>query len=217
MRGQQPKAYHHRRLREAVIEAALTEIRAVGAARISMREIARRAGVSHAAPAHHFGDKKGIFTAIATEGFTLLRQLNEPRLSQPEALLYGGLGYIAFALTHPAHFEVMFRPDLYDGGDPDLQAARDGAFAVLYRAVELGLGSDEPEEVMGTAMAAWSFVHGFSALALGANFPSEMTQEPDRFAALVISGLLSMARITGEQAGSGVPPMSALGISFPPP
>ena len=62
----EPKPYHHRRLREAVIEAALAEIEAVGPTRLSMREIARRAGVSHAAPAHHFCDKRGIFTAIAT-------------------------------------------------------------------------------------------------------------------------------------------------------
>lgn len=214
MRGQPRKQYHHRRLREAVIEAALTEIREVGAARISMREIARRAGVSHAAPAHHFGDKRGIFTAIATEGFTLLRLQNESRLGEPNALLYGGLGYIAFAIAHPAHFEVMFRPDLYDSEDEDLKKARDGAFEVLFRAVEQGLGSDDLDALTGTSMAAWSLVHGFSALLLGGNFAPEMTEDPDRFAALVIEGLQTMARITGDQARSGVPPMETFGIRF---
>lgn len=212
---QESKPYHHRRLREAVIEAALTEIQTVGAARISMREIARRAGVSHAAPAHHFGDKRGIFTAIATEGFTLLRQANEPRLSDPAALLNGGLGYIAFAVNHPAHFEVMFRPDLYDADDSNLKAARDGAFDVLYRAVEQGLGSDDAEAVLGTSMAAWSLVHGFAALLLGGNFPPEMTAEPDTFASLVVAGLISMARITATQAAAGLPAMESLGIRFP--
>lgn len=211
------KPYHHRHLRRAVIDAALVEIRSVGAARMSMREIARRAGVSHAAPAHHFGDKKGIFTAIATEGFTLLREANEPRLAEPGALLHGGLGYIAFAVTHPAHFEVMFRPDLCDAEDADLKAARDGAFAVLYSAVEQGIGSAAADEVAGTAMAAWSLVHGFSALALGGNFPPEMTGDPDRFAALLIAGLVSMARITSIQAESGVPSMESFGIRFPAP
>ena len=61
------KPYHHGDLRAAVIAAAVEEVEAVGAARLSMREIARRAGVSHAAPAHHFGDKRGIFTAIAID------------------------------------------------------------------------------------------------------------------------------------------------------
>jgi len=215
--GRQSRPYHHRRLREAVIEAALTEIQAVGAARISMREIARRAGVSHAAPAHHFGDKRGIFTAIATEGFRLLRRGNEPTVGDPAALLKGGLGYISFAVNHPAHFEVMFRPDLYDDQDEELRAARDEAFDVLYRAVEQGLGSANPDDVLGTSMAAWSFVHGFAALLLGGNFPTELTGDPDGFASQVVAGLISMARIAGAQAASGLPSMASLGITFPSP
>ena len=217
MTGQQSRPYHHRRLREAVIEAALAEIQAVGAARISMREIARRAGVSHAAPAHHFGDKRGIFTAIATEGFRLLRQGNEPSIGEPAALLRGGLGYISFAVNHPAHFEVMFRPDLYDNEDEELRAARDKAFEVLYMAVEQGLGSDDPDAVLGTSMAAWSLVHGFSALLLGGNFPAELTADPDGFASHVVAGLISMARITSAQAAGGLPSMESLGIRFPTP
>lgn len=217
MTGQQSRPYHHRRLREAVIEAALAEIQAVGAARISMREIARRAGVSHAAPAHHFGDKRGIFTAIATEGFRLLRQGNEPSIGEPAALLRGGLGYISFAVNHPAHFEVMFRPDLYDNEDEELRAARDRAFEVLYMAVEQGLGSDDPDAVLGTSMAAWSLVHGFSALLLGGNFPAELTADPDGFASHVVAGLISMARITSAQAAGGLPSMESLGIRFPTP
>lgn len=210
----EPKRYHHRGLRQAVIEAALAEIESVGPSRLSMREIARRAGVSHAAPAHHFGDKRGIFTAIATEGFDLLRGHTEPHLDGPNALLNGGLAYIGFALSHRGHFEVMFRPDLHDTEDSELQAARIRAFDVLYRAVEQGLGREHADRVMGTAIAAWSVVHGFSALALGGNFPPELTQNADALASLVVEGLVGVGRITDAQATGGLPPMDAFGIDL---
>jgi AcrR family transcriptional regulator len=212
----EPRPYHHRGLRQAVIESALAEIEALGPSRISMREIARRAGVSHAAPAHHFGDKRGIFTAIATEGFELLRSSTEPHLERPNALLNGGLAYIGFALGHRAYFEVMFRPDLYDTGDAELQTARIRAFDVLYRAVEQGLGSDDRDAVMGTAIAAWSAVHGFAALALGGNFPPELTADADTFAGHVAQGLIAVGDITRTQAVSGLPAMEAFGIDLNP-
>lgn len=196
-----------------MIESALAEIDAVGAARISMREIARRAGVSHAAPAHHFGDKRGIFTAIAIEGFDLLRSDSERYLDQPNALLHGGLAYIGFGARHPAHFEVMFRPDLYDTEDPDLQAARIKSFEVLYRAVELALGTSESDKVMGTSIAAWSAVHGFAALWLGGNFPPELANDPDSFASLLTEGFIALGHITGVQTASGLPLMSDYGIT----
>src|SRR5688572_25760447 len=107
------RPYHHGRLREAVLEAAVAEIETVGPARLSMREIARRAGVSHAAPAHHFGDKAGIFTAIAIEGYRLIGEATSQAAVGENALRDGGMAYVGFALTHRAHFEVMFRPDLY--------------------------------------------------------------------------------------------------------
>ena len=211
-----PRPYHHRGLRQVVIESALAEIEAVGPSRLSMREIARRAGVSHAAPAHHFGDKRGIFTAIATEGFELLRSSTEPHLERPRALLNGGLAYIGFALTHRAYFEVMFRPDLYDTEDVELQTARIRSFDVLYRAVELGLGSEDPDALMGTAIAAWSAVHGFAALALGGNFPPELTADSDAFARHVARGLIAVGDITRAQAASGMPLMDAFGIDLSP-
>src|SRR3954467_9814295 len=118
------RPYHHGDLRTAVIDAAVREVEAVGASAVSMREIARRAGVSHAAPAHHFGDKAGIFTAIATEGYRLITEATSAAAVGDGALVQGGLAYVQFALTHRGHFEVMFRPDLYHQDDPDLVAAR---------------------------------------------------------------------------------------------
>ncbi|MDT5044811.1 MAG: hypothetical protein QOG75_664 [Mycobacterium sp.] len=104
----------------------------VGAAGVSMREIARRAGVTHAALAYQFGDKAGLFTAVATEGFRLAAAAIGPAATGPEGFLHGGMAYVMFALTHPGHYEVMFRPDLYGDDDPNLIEARNAAFAILY-------------------------------------------------------------------------------------
>lgn len=208
------KPYHHRRLKEAVIESALAEIEVVGPARLSMREIARRAGVSHAAPAHHFGDKRGIFTAIATQGFDLLRSYTEAYLPESHALLNSGLAYIGFAASHRAHFEIMFRPDLYDIENPDLQAARIRSFEVLHQAVGQALRTDDPDQVMGTAIAAWSAVHGFAALWLSGNFPADLVEDLDSLAALVVDGIVALGRITKVQAAAGLPAVETFGVVF---
>ena len=203
------KPYHHGRLREAVLEAAVAEIEALGPARLSMREIARRAGVSHAAPAHHFGDKAGIFTAIATEGYGLLTEATIQAATGDAALLQGGLAYIRFALTHRGHFEVMFRPELYRADDPDLIAARDAYFDGMFRAVEAGLADAGRSDVLGTAIAAWSAAHGFAVLWLNGNLPAELTEDPDAVASLVASGMVALGDITRRQATS-LPPASRL-------
>jgi len=203
------KPYHHGRLREAVLEAAVAEIEALGPARLSMREIARRAGVSHAAPAHHFGDKAGIFTAIAAEGYRLLTESTIQAATGDAALLQGGLAYIRFALTHRGHFEVMFRPELYRADDPDLIAARDAYFDGMYGAVEAGLADAGRYDVLGTAIAAWSAAHGFAVLWLNGNLPAELTEDPDAVASLVASGMVALGDITRRQATS-LPPASRL-------
>jgi AcrR family transcriptional regulator len=83
-----------------------------------MRRIARRAGVSHAALAYKFGDKAGIFTAVATEGFRLAAQMIGAATEGPDGFVNGGENDIAFTLTHCGYCEVMFRPNLYRGDDP---------------------------------------------------------------------------------------------------
>jgi len=127
--------YHHGDLRRALLAAAADAITEHGVAALSMRDLARRAGVSHAAPTHHFGDKAGLLTALATEGFELLaRALATSRLAS-NSFLEMGVSYVRFAMTRRAHFEVMFRPDLYHADDPDLLAARAKSGDALYAAV----------------------------------------------------------------------------------
>jgi AcrR family transcriptional regulator len=168
-RDQRP--YHHGNLRESLLAAAAEEILTAGTAGLSLRSLARRAGVSHAAPAHHFGDKRGLFTALAAEGFRMLHHRTRPALGRPDALLAAGKRYVAFALDHPAHFEVMFDIPLLDPMDADLAREREAAFEVLYQALRTGTGAIEDEQVLAQATAAWVVVHGLATLWLTGNLP----------------------------------------------
>lgn len=165
--------YHHGDLRRAVLDGALTAIAADGPAALSLRDVARRAGVSHAAPAHHFGDKAGVLTAIAVEGYTLLAAALRNALADGDDLMQGGIAYIRFALDHRAHFEVMFRPELYRHDDQAVVAARQAAAEIMFGAVGDILGEAGEEEVWGGVLAVWSFTHGFATLTLDSNFDPE--------------------------------------------
>ncbi|MFD6079015.1 TetR/AcrR family transcriptional regulator [Streptomyces hydrogenans] len=153
--------YHHGDLRQAVLTAALDVIAADGPAALSLRDLARRAGVSHAAPAHHFGDRTGLLTAIAAQGFGLLADT----LAGGTGLADRGRRYVRFATAHPAHFQVMFAPDLLRANDPELTAARARAGAELRAGVTTLPGRD----ARTTGIAAWSLAHGFATLYLTHN------------------------------------------------
>jgi AcrR family transcriptional regulator len=154
------RPYHHGNLRRALLDAALAEIAAHGPVALSLRGLARHAGVSHAAPAHHFGDKTGLLTAIATEGFTLLGEaLRAARAAG--GFLDVGVAYIEFAVSHPAHFEVMYRPDLYRPDDPELETARAETTRLLYGSAADAFPDDDAARV---GIAGWAFAHGFAEL-----------------------------------------------------
>jgi AcrR family transcriptional regulator len=164
-------AYHHGDLRSTLLDAAAQEIDRVGVAKLSLRELARRAGVSHAAPAHHFGDKTGLLTVLATEGFRILHELTGPMLGRPDALVRAGEQYVVFALEHPAHFSVMFDPHLLRMSDPALDSERSRAFENFFTAVRQTTGTLDAEQVSNEAIAAWSVVHGVAVLWLQGNLP----------------------------------------------
>jgi len=174
--------YHHGDLRRALLTAVEEAITEQGVATLSMRDLARRAGVSHTAPTHHFRDRAGLLTAFAIEGFEqLAKALGTSRLAS-NSLVELGVTYVRFAVTKRAMFEVMFRTDLYHADDPGLLAARAKAADALYAAVtELpdGLGQPAkpcaaetaPPEVRAAGLAAWSMAHGFATLWLTGAFP----------------------------------------------
>jgi AcrR family transcriptional regulator len=172
--------YHHGDLRCAVLDGALTAIAANGPAALSLREVARRAGVSHAAPAHHFGDKAGVLTALAAEGYTLLAATMRKALDDSGGeLMQCGIAYVRFALEHRAHFEVMFRPELYRPEDPAVATARQAAAEILFGVVRETLGEASDEEVWGGVLAVWSFTHGFATLTLESNFAPERSEDAE--------------------------------------
>ncbi len=162
-------------LRRALLDAAAGAIAQRGVDAVSLRDVARRAGVSHAAPAHHFGDKAGLLTALATEGFLVLAdQLRDAR-DQAEAGGAGdpvevlsrlGCAYVAFAARHPGHFELMFRPGLFDPTDADFLAAGDLAYAQLVHGVDAARAGGWGRQASRADLVAfaWAHVHGLSAL-----------------------------------------------------
>lgn len=159
-------------LHRALLDAAAEAVAELGPAGVSLREVARRVGVSHAAPAHHFGDKAGLFTALATEGFDALRTAvdavvaGDPDGTDRSVLVEAGVAYVRFATTHRGHFEVMWRGDLLRTDDPRyLQAAAD-AFGVLVAAVRAHQSAGwapgrDPREL---TLASWAMVHGLATL-----------------------------------------------------
>jgi len=160
-------------LRRALLDAAAAAIAERGIDAVSLRDVARRAGVSHAAPAHHFGDKSGLHTALATAGFHLLADgllaaVDGARSAGDPLVTFVDLGcaYVEFATRHPGHFELMFRPPLYDPTDPAFLEAADRAHGALVDGVTAavaagwGRGAD-PDDL---AALAWAYVHGLGAL-----------------------------------------------------
>jgi AcrR family transcriptional regulator len=164
-------SYHHGNLRAALIAAAEEILRERGATGFSLREAARRAGVSPGAPAHHFGDARGLLTAVAAQGFERLSgQLRSALEAAPAdgRLTAIATAYLAFARENGALFGVMWLRDLLDLSDPDyLRAGRD-AFNVLEQAatgrdVAVATGPRVPAPAV---VAAWSLVHGLARLTL---------------------------------------------------
>jgi AcrR family transcriptional regulator len=205
--------YYGGDLRRDLLEEALALIEAEGPSAVSLRSLARRLGVSHAAPANHFPDKAALFTAIAVEGFELLAAAIEDavRRAGPEAgaaqrFRAAGQAYTGFALAHPAHFAVMWQRDLLHADDPALAAAGDATFALLLGGVrevqaEGGAPGADPEIV---AYLAWSTVHGLAALWLGG--PLQQAGRPFEELAGEVATLLGRAFTTPPGPAPPAPP-----------
>lgn len=173
------RPYHHGSLRQVLLAEALQAIAASGPTGWSLRDLARRAGVSHAAPAHHFGDKSGLLTVIATDGFNGLATDLAATWSMTGSALELGVAYVRFALANPAAFEVMYRPDLLRTNDAGLMDAQQASYAPLFTAMDDLASRDPSIEPVSAAVAAWSVVHGFATLWLNHNFPPTAGSDPE--------------------------------------
>lgn len=161
----------------AKLLAATEEIlREQGLHKFTLREAARRAGVSHGAPAFHFGDASGLLTAFAAEGYDgmtalMLKYRAEAPKDAAAQLVAVGCAYIDYAIAHRPQFQLMFRSDVIHLDDKRYCETSERTFAQLQETMApyLGPGVGEAEQ-MAKLMLAWSSVHGFATLYLEKGF-----------------------------------------------
>lgn len=186
------KPYHHGDLRAALLKASLELIREKGAREFTLREAARRAGVSHTAPYRHFHDKAELLAAIAEDGFNRLlgamRVAADKSIEPFHRLQSAGIGYIDFAQDHPEHFSIMFSAELKFSAHPSLKTAADRCFSELVTLIaacspapSIPVRSPEIE-----AIIAWTQVHGIAELALRRQLRFRNRKELREFARLAI-------------------------------
>jgi AcrR family transcriptional regulator len=185
------KPYHHGNLRDTLLEASLELIREKGVREFTLREVARRAGVSHAAPYRHFREKEDLLAAIAEGGFDRLTAAMRSAAAKPHdpfrRLRNAGIAYIEFAQEQPEHFHVMFTVDLDEGRHPSAKAAAGRCFAELLglvTACQLSRLLKGPPET--AALMAWIQVHGIAELALRGQLGFKSRKELREFAKMTI-------------------------------
>lgn len=175
----QRTAYHHGDLRQKLLDVTEEIILERGVDGFTLREAARRAGVSPAAPAHHFADARGLLTAVALLGFRefgdALARADAAAGPDPIRRLESqGSAYVRFALDHPARFQLMFRHEKLDGTDQEFAAVARQSYAVLESAIRAATATAPDAELSknayGYLLANWSLVHGFAHLALANQF-----------------------------------------------
>jgi AcrR family transcriptional regulator len=181
--------YHHGDLRQALIDGAIALITEQDVNNLSLREVARRVGVSHAAPYRHFQDKESLLAAVAEEGYIgLTEAMNRGMVQAPEdplkRLEATGVAYVLFAIAHPSHYRVMFSS--FRGEKtlhPERAHAGWQAFQVLLNGIQAGqdAGVLRSGDAMQLAWVAWSTVHGLAMLLIDGRLP---ITNPDEIGAL---------------------------------
>jgi AcrR family transcriptional regulator len=173
------RSYHHGDLRRALVDEGLALLESQGLAGLSLRAIAARAGVSHAAPKNHFGNLRGLLTAMAAEGFrrhAAAMRAGLPRRAGRAARLMAALrGYVRFAEAHPHLFGLMFSGADIDFHDAELGPAAADSYAVL-REIATGLDwdhADAPDAALRAEMLLWSLVHGYAQLSIAGLFAKD--------------------------------------------
>jgi AcrR family transcriptional regulator len=177
-RKAEPKPYHHGDLRNALVEAGLKVLAEQGIAGLNLREVARVAGVSHAAPYRHFADKEALVAAIAEDGFRQLQAAlrkvvaKTPRTASQQLVAMGQC-YVLFALKYSDHFRVMFTSTRDAETQPELYALSKCGFLMLIDAISAGqtsgaLVAGDPTDF---AKTLWATMHGLAVLLVDQQFP----------------------------------------------
>jgi AcrR family transcriptional regulator len=190
-------SYHHGALREALLEAAEKIVRREGVNALTLRAVARAAGVSHAAPAHHFKDLSALLTELAIVGFRRFRAYLERAGAEPDRKpWYAARAYVSFAMENPGLFLIMFRSENLDAKNAALDEERVSAFASLVR--DRGIGNKNPSlEELGTVTAGWALAHGFAMLYIDGRLKRIFNQAPPG------TGPLDLLDVTFASVASG--------------
>jgi len=189
--------YHHGNLRETLLQGAVRVIAEVGPAAFTLREVARRAGVSHNAPYRHFQDKDALLAAVAAQGFRELthsmREAGERQSNALDKLKQSGMAYVSFAVRRPQHFTVMFDAPVTGSKDPEYLQASQEAFQTLVNYIRNSQeeGQLPADNTMERALYAWSLVHGIAKLAVSARFPFRTKTALMKFAKFAIDESVS--------------------------
>ncbi|MEB3292420.1 MAG: TetR/AcrR family transcriptional regulator [Synechococcales bacterium] len=197
--------YHHGDLRQHLIEATIALILEEGVSQLSLRQVAKRVGVSHNAPYRHFVDKDALLAAVAAQGFQALQMAMETA-SQPlpigsaQRLTAIGVAYVQFAIAQPAYYRLMFGDYRCDvSQNSALGEASQQAFNVLMTTIQEGqaAGVFRGEKAIDLARVAWSMVHGQAMLALNQKLQIQPGEELEAFlrfsSAMLIHGLANPA------------------------
>jgi AcrR family transcriptional regulator len=174
----QRDTYHHGDLRNALIAAGLVLLAEAGHDALTLRGVARRAGVSHNAPYQHFADKEALIAAIAEQGFVRLAasvEASQAGLDTADTaarLAAAGTSYVRFALDYPAYLSVMFGPLPAS----DYPALAEAAFAALQQIVRIAAPRPDAGEI---AMAVWMLAQGISTIAIAQKLPPALARGRD--------------------------------------
>ncbi|MGH7728516.1 MAG: TetR/AcrR family transcriptional regulator [Vulcanimicrobiaceae bacterium] len=189
--------YHHGDLRGALVAAALGALERSGTADFTLRELARRCGVSHAAPYAHFPDKAALLAEVARVGFERFAAALAAAAAtkDPRARLFeAGRAYVRFATAHPALYRLMFGRERAGAAvDAGLTAAAEAAFAILLgilRDLPYRGAARAPERVRGDAFAAWGLTHGLALLALDGLIAAGSVRERSRLIDAAVADLV---------------------------
>ena len=166
------KAYHHGNLKLELLQAALSILDEEGVEGIGIRQVARKVGVAHSAPANHFKNKQSLITALAEEIFQNLLRLIESRFQQNLALRESVQVFcqtlLEFALTYPNRYRLMWRRDCLDNQDAQLSASMEAVYQKLIGILHKQ-ATKKRVDVESQAIAVWSLIHGYVSLRLDGN------------------------------------------------
>ncbi|MBS2016341.1 MAG: TetR/AcrR family transcriptional regulator [Deltaproteobacteria bacterium] len=202
---EKPRRYHHGDLRQGLVDTVLAMVAERGdASEVTLREVARRAGVSHNAPYRHFEDKEALLAAVATDGFALLatelRAAREGVADGEERFVRTGQAYLRFAREHRGYLALMHGPDVAKSRTPALQKAANDTFQIL-KDVAFDARDVEVVEARRVGTIAWSFLYGLATLSSNGQIPPSVGASAETLVEIGARHMYRAFRIARDPSG----------------